>query len=120
MPIGGKLVLKGGTALKGVEKKKKKQKSVAEVVEDQQQDKGLDPSKPTSQAPALQVGKAYEQEFEFETKRMQEPKVRNTPWGSSYRAPPEILHGYNTKVKGVNAQERLDIRCASKADKFCK
>lgn len=23
----------------------------------------------------------------------QEGKVKNTPWGSSYRAPPKILHG---------------------------
>jgi len=29
---------------------------------------------------------------------MQEAKTRSTPWGSSYRAPPEVLHGYSGKV----------------------
>ena len=50
----------------------------------------------------------------------QAPKVRSTPWGASYRAPPTILHGYDKVVSGSNAQERLDLRCAAKADKFCK
>lgn len=30
----------------------------------------------------------------------QKPKVKSTPWGSSYRAAPEILHGYTSKVCG--------------------
>jgi hypothetical protein len=45
-------------------------------------------------ATAINVsGKTYEEEFDLETKRMAAPKVKNTPWGSSYRAAPEILHG---------------------------
>jgi hypothetical protein len=38
----------------------------------------------------------------------------------SYREAPEILHGYTTKVKGDTASERLDMRAATKADKFCR
>jgi len=64
--------------------------------------------------------KSYDEEFELESLKRQEGKARTTPWGSSYRAPPEILHGYSNKVKGVTADERLDLRCAAKADKFCK
>lgn len=30
------------------------------------------------------------------------------------------LSGYSSKVTGKDAIERLDIRCARKADKFCK
>lgn len=37
------------------------------------------------QAINTQTGKNYEQEFEFETARMAAPKIRSTPWGSSYR-----------------------------------
>jgi hypothetical protein len=51
---------------------------------------------------------------------LQKPKVKTTPWGSSYREAPEILHGYSSKVKGETASERLDMRAATKADKFCK
>lgn len=52
--------------------------------------------------------------------RMSAPKARSTAWGSSYRAPPEVLHGYTKKVTGANAEERLDLRCASKGDRYCK
>lgn len=31
-----------------------------------------------------------------------------------------VLTGYDRVVTGVNASERLDIRAAVKADKFCK
>ena len=31
-----------------------------------------------------------------------------------------VLTGYDRVVMGVNASERLDIRAAVKADKFCK
>ena len=44
-------------------------------------------------AVSVQSGKTYEQEFDFETTRANEGKTKNTPWGCSYRAPPEILHG---------------------------
>jgi len=47
-------------------------------------------------------------------------QVRSTAWGSTFRAPPTILHGYSHAVTGKTAQERLDLRAASKADKYCK
>ena len=40
----------------------------------------------------------------------QQGKTRNTAWGCTYRAPPEILHGYDKKVTGKTASERLDLR----------
>ena len=75
--------------------------------------------------------------------------MKNTPWGSSFRAPQQILHGklpvkqahaslsyttqailiglvaptsagYDKAITGKTAHERLDIRCAVKTDKFCK
>eukprot|EP00197_Chlamydomonas_leiostraca_P008801 CAMPEP_0202864208 /NCGR_PEP_ID=MMETSP1391-20130828/4542_1 /ASSEMBLY_ACC=CAM_ASM_000867 /TAXON_ID=1034604 /ORGANISM="Chlamydomonas leiostraca, Strain SAG 11-49" /LENGTH=131 /DNA_ID=CAMNT_0049543927 /DNA_START=36 /DNA_END=431 /DNA_ORIENTATION=+ len=131
MPVGGRLVLKGGETLEGVKKKKKSKKPKDVNPEDpEQQAQGeavepgtADPNKPKPIAPTavnVMSGKNYEQEFEFETQRMAAPKARATPWGSSYRAPPEILHGYKHKVTGKSAEERLDMRSASKADKFCK
>jgi len=67
------------------------------------------------------TGKTYEEIFDLEMKRAAEHRQRgSTPWGSSFRAPPEVLHGYTKKVKGKTATERLDLRSASKADKFCK
>lgn len=30
---------------------------------------------------------------------LQKPKVKSTPWGSSYQKAPEILHGYTSKVR---------------------
>ncbi|KAK9865328.1 hypothetical protein WJX84_001030 [Apatococcus fuscideae] len=71
-------------------------------------------------AVSVQSGHAYEQEFPAEVLRAKKPKIRSTPWGSSYRAAPEHLHGYSSKVKGKTAEERLDMRAATKADKFCK
>ncbi len=83
---------------------------------------------------------------------MQEGRARSNPWGATYRAAPEILHGacapdvraatrgqwagsagrspklfpcaasagYTKKVKGDTAEERLDMRAATKADRYCK
>ncbi|GFR48480.1 hypothetical protein Agub_g10376 [Astrephomene gubernaculifera] len=131
MPLGGKLVLKGGTTLKelqGVEKKKSKKVKKAEALGDG--DEGnqptaapADPTKPKPIAPTavnVMSGKTYEEEFDLETKRVKEGKARSTPWGTGYRAPPAILHGYTGKVTGKTAEERLDLRSASKSDKFCK
>ncbi|KAG2493842.1 hypothetical protein HYH03_008058 [Edaphochlamys debaryana] len=123
----GKLVLKGGATLKdlqGVEKKKKKSKpkELAEG-EEKANEQPLDPTKPkpiAATAVNVMSGKNYEQEFDLETKRVQEGKAKSTPWGCGYRKAPEILHGYTTKVTGKTAEERLDMRAASKSDKFCK
>ncbi|KAF6252953.1 hypothetical protein COO60DRAFT_1704049 [Scenedesmus sp. NREL 46B-D3] len=127
MPIGGKLVLKGGVPLKGkVQKKQKKPKPTHETAEDEAAAAGAadDSTKQVAKvAPTainVQTGKSYEQEFELEQLRMAKPKVKTTPWGSSYREAPEILHGYTAKVRGDTPSERLDMRAATKADKFCK
>eukprot|EP00882_Tetradesmus_deserticola_P003555 GHRQ01003763.1.p2 GENE.GHRQ01003763.1~~GHRQ01003763.1.p2 ORF type:complete len:130 (+),score=53.47 GHRQ01003763.1:1200-1589(+) len=129
MPIGGKLVLKGGVPLKGkVHKKQKKTKVTQEPAEDDAaataaggaEDSSKQVAKVAPTAINVQTGKCYEQEFELEQLRMAKPKVKTTPWGSSYREAPEILHGYTSKVKGETPSERLDMRAATKADKFCK
>jgi len=106
--------LKGGETIGGVHKKKKKKsasKSQANVSEEGGKE---------AEGPATTSQAAYEKEFEFEEQRRKEGKVKTTPWGSSYRAAPEILHGYDRRVQGDTAEERLDMRCATKADKFCK
>ena len=43
--------------------------------------------------------------------RLQQGKTRTTAFGSTYRAPPSILHGYSKAVTGNTASERLDLRC---------
>ncbi|GFH24271.1 uncharacterized protein HaLaN_22034, partial [Haematococcus lacustris] len=125
----GRLVLKGGEPLGGIQKKKaKKPKKVGDVaeVQDGQVEEAsasvVDPSAPKPVDPAavnVMSGKKYEEEFEFEKLRRETGKARSTPWGSTYRQAPEILHGYTKKVLGVTAEERLDIRASTKADKFC-
>lgn len=128
MPVGGKLLLKGGESLP-VEKKIKKKKQAAPA--SQVKDAETDPTDPNiakpiqSQGISIQSGKTYEDEFEFEKQRRKEAAagkamIKNTPWGSSYRAAPEILHGYTKKVTGSTAEERLDMRAATKSDKFAK
>ncbi|KAJ9514535.1 hypothetical protein QJQ45_016276 [Haematococcus lacustris] len=164
----GRLVLKGGEPLGGIQKKKaKKPKKVDDVAEGQDGQveeasvSAVDPSAPKPVDPAavnVMSGKKYEEEFEvgwvevlydgsdgcthqfgsfsiglkaaaggllgaawlqFEKLRRETGKARSTPWGSTYRQAPEILHGYTKKVLGVTAEERLDIRASTKADKFC-
>ena len=67
----------------------------------------------------------YEELFPYEVKRQEEGKGRSQCWGTNYRAAPEILHGYteswkNKKSHEMSTEERLDLRCGGKADKFCK
>lgn len=42
---------------------------------------------------SVQSNKTYEQTFDLEMKKALEGKTKNTPWGSTFRAPPEVLHG---------------------------
>ncbi|KAJ9514272.1 hypothetical protein QJQ45_012223 [Haematococcus lacustris] len=128
-------------------KKPKKVDDVAEGQDAQVEEASasvVDPSAPKPVDPAavnVMSGKKYEEEFEvkqmvpaieaaaggllgaawlqFEKLRRETGKARSTPWGSTYRQAPEILHGYTKKVLGVTAEERLDIRASTKADKFC-
>ena len=53
---------------------------------------------------------SYEEEFLLEMNKAREGKSKATPWGSGYKKAPEILHGYDKKVKGKTAEERLDLR----------
>lgn len=76
--------------------------------------------KPSSAPGITTKGTTYEQEFDLEMQRMKQGKARSTAWGSTYRAPPPVLHGYSAPVKGATASERLDMRASGKADKFCK
>lgn len=128
MPIGGKLVLKGGVTLAGGvdKKKKKKAKSVtagegAEPTNDAGNEAdGAAPgqpgasgavgtgSKPPSAVPATAVnvmsGKAYEQEFEFETKRMEEGKVRCCPGSTTFV---QLLH-----VPTLGQHRSVSLHCS--------
>ncbi|KAG1679658.1 hypothetical protein FOA52_006175 [Chlamydomonas sp. UWO 241] len=127
MPVGGKLTLKGGEPLlveRKIKKKKKKSTGAAEDPEaGEGQEAAPDPTKPkpaNANSNSVLSGKAYEDEFEFEKLRRVEGKTKTCAWGSSYRAAPEILHGYSHKVTGKTAEERLDMRAATKTDKFAK
>lgn len=73
-----------------------------------------------AQGISVQNNNTYEQEFSLEMQKAMEGKVKAVPWGSSYRKPPEILHGYTKKIKGKTAEERLDLRSAMRGDKFCR
>jgi hypothetical protein len=112
----GQLKLKGGERLTkdGVAKKKKKsKKSVPHP-----QDSGpavIDPG--TGEAPIatagvdVMSGKTYEELFRSEV-----GKTKSTPWGSSYKATPDILPGYTKSLKGkkkLSATERLDVRSSA-------
>ena len=54
--------------------------------------------------------KTYEEEFAKEMSKAKEGKAKAAPWSSGYKKAPEILHGYDKKVKGKTAEERLDMR----------
>ena len=67
--------------------------------------------------------KSYEELFPSEVKRQAEAKGRTSAWGTNFRAAPEVLHGYSQPLaQGAKrtAEERLDVRAATKADRFCK
>lgn len=134
MPIGGKLVLKGGVALGagGVDKKKKKKKSKdggggasdAAAAAAEAAATTTTTTKTTAAAPLPQdkLPQSYEKAFDIEARRLQQGRERSTAWGASYRpvAPGAVLHGYSTPVTGATAEERLDLRSAAKADRYCK
>ncbi|GMH43078.1 hypothetical protein BSKO_11000 [Bryopsis sp. KO-2023] len=130
MPIGGQLILKGGKPLKK-KKKKSKKKLPQETIEALKEEQEKNPQPETAAkegqqssinptAVSVQSGKAYEEEFSLEMEAAQAGKSRSTPWGSSFAEPPKILHGYDREIKGDTAEERLDLRCARRTDKFCK
>merc|ERR1711976_1153586 len=63
----------------------------------------------------------FESVYGFDAKRILNDQGKIHIWSSSFRNMyGKILHGYQREVYGDTAEERLDIRTASKADKFCK
>ncbi|CAL5227745.1 g10761 [Coccomyxa viridis] len=126
MVTGGKLQLKGGNPW-DVKKKKAKKKKAIKVDEAEEVDvlengdvRTKDGKIIKAASVSVQSNRTYEQEFALEMQKAQDGKVKNTPWGSSFKKAPDILHGYSAPITGKNAEERLDLRCAIKTDKFCK
>lgn len=117
MPVGGKLKLKGGQTI-GKPKKKSKRKQEGEQPASGDAVEGA--GKGGAPGVSVQTNQTYEEEFASEIERAKQGKAKSTPWGSGFSAAPDILHGYTTKVTGKNPEERLDMRCARKTDKFCK
>ena len=71
------------------------------------------------------MGKTYDELFPLEVKRANEGKGRSQCFGSSFRHAPDILHGYKTSWKkkkkaDMSVSERLDLRAATKSDRYCK
>lgn len=108
MPIGGRLTLKGGLVVSksGVEKKKTKKKKTKDGGDKKEEEEGA----ATTKGISVMSNKTYEEEFSMEMSRAKTGKERSTPWGTGFRKAPEILHGYQQKVKGKTAEERLDMR----------
>eukprot|EP01023_Acetabularia_acetabulum_P059381 TRINITY_DN71367_c0_g1_i1.p2 TRINITY_DN71367_c0_g1~~TRINITY_DN71367_c0_g1_i1.p2 ORF type:complete len:129 (-),score=29.37 TRINITY_DN71367_c0_g1_i1:93-479(-) len=128
MPVGGRLKLKGDKVIGGVKKKKKSKKIVErseiegeDIIQTEEPNVTQRDKSVKQDSISIVSGKNYEEEFSLEMAKAKEGKTRSTPWGSTFRAPPTVLHGYSEKLKGSgNAEQRLDVRCAMRADKFCK
>jgi hypothetical protein len=118
MPIGGKLLLKGGLQVSssGVTKKKKKSKKKRELTDEREQvqaaiaaaDNEVDgkPS-PTTTGISVQGNQTYEEIFNLEIQRSK--GGGNRPDG-----------GQKLNTKTASAEQRLDNRESRKADKYCK
>jgi hypothetical protein len=70
-------------------------------------------------------GDTYAKQFPYEAARQAQGRGRTVSFGTNYRAAPDTLHGYNSswkdkKTNEMSYEERLDLRAATKADKFCK
>eukprot|EP00747_Dinoflagellata_sp_TGD_P045091 gnl/TRDRNA2_/TRDRNA2_143642_c0_seq2.p1 gnl/TRDRNA2_/TRDRNA2_143642_c0~~gnl/TRDRNA2_/TRDRNA2_143642_c0_seq2.p1 ORF type:complete len:115 (-),score=28.05 gnl/TRDRNA2_/TRDRNA2_143642_c0_seq2:105-449(-) len=72
--------------------------------------------------------RSYEEEFPWEMKRMasasdeKEANRASFAFDAGSRRNPfgQVLHGYDRPVYGETPGERLDLRAASKSDKYCK
>lgn len=125
---GGKFSFKGGGEL-GVKKKKKKKDKGGLVEGDEAKEAALEQAMNVGQGiggdPGGDAKGTYEELFPYEKKRQLEGKGRSQCWGTNYREAPEVLHGYTERWKDkktidMSAEERMDLRCGSKADKYCK
>ena len=119
---GGSLSFKNGGSLAVKKKKKKKDKRASDealelALEERRVGEGI------GGAPGGDAKSDYEDLFPAEKKRQADAKGRSNCWGTNYREAPDVLHGYTESWKGkksFSAEERLDLRAASKADKFCR
>ena len=119
---GGSLSFKNGGSLAVKKKKKKKDKKASDealelALEERRVGEGI------GGAPGGDAKSDYEDLFPAEKKRQADAKGRSNCWGTNYREAPDVLHGYTESWKGkksMSAEERLDLRAASKADKFCR
>jgi len=120
---GGSLSFKNGGSLGVTKKKKKKDKKataeavVAQALQDTTVGEGI------GGEPGGEAKGTYEDLFPAEKKRQNDAKGRSVCYGTNYREAPEVLHGYTESWKGkknMSAEERLDLRAASKGDKFCR
>ena len=119
---GGSLSFKNGGSLAVKKKKKKKDKMASDealelALEERKVGEGI------GGAPGGDAKSDYEDLFPAEKKRQADAKGRSNCWGTNYREAPDVLHGYTESWKGkksFSAEERLDLRAASKADKFCR
>ena len=117
---GGSLSFKNGGSLAVKKKKKKKDKKASDealelALEERRVGEGI------GGAPGGDAKSDYEDLFPAEKKRQADAKGRSNCWGTNYREAPDVLHGYTESWKGkksFSAEERLDLRAASKADKF--
>mmetsp|Transcript_11586 Transcript_11586/g.46672 ORF Transcript_11586/g.46672 Transcript_11586/m.46672 type:complete len:137 (-) Transcript_11586:860-1270(-) len=126
---GGKFSFKGGgdLSVKSEKKRKKEKKKAKELTAAMEaaRKEGVVVGQGIGGDPGGDAKGTYEELFPYEVKRQQEGKGRTQCWGTNYRAAPEILHGYseswkNKKSHEMSVEERLDLRCGGKADKFCK
>jgi hypothetical protein len=121
---GKPLVLKGGLSLAKKAAPAVKKRKAADV--DADGDGGPGPAgggTGIGGAAGGPTNKNYEELFASEMARAQAGKGRTTAWGTNFRPAPEVLHGYSKKLdtsKPLSAEERLDIRASTKADKFCR
>ena len=126
---GGKLSFKGGGDLGGVTKKKKKKKKDKEKEGEEGKagasEREMNIGQGIGGDPGGDAKGTYEELFPYEKKRQLDGKGRSICWGTNYREAPEVLHGYTESWKKkkpheMTAEERLDLRCGSKADKYSK
>ena len=114
-----KFTFKGGAALTARAEDKAKKRAKKEAKKAKKRD-GAD-----REATTTGGTKSYEDEFPEEARRATEGRGRTVACGTNYRAAPETLHGYSRKWRDTPAsamtrEEKLDLRSATKADKFCK
>ena len=131
---GGSLVLKGGKALGVAGGGVKKPSGAGAGYKAKAGDGGGGSAAPGGGGAAPAAGgiggavggatdKTYEELFASEMARAKQAKGRTSAWGTNFREAPAVLHGHSERLdlsKPLTAEQRLDLRAAQKADKFCR